>query len=174
TALHSIRSTLSVGPLLSAHPSPPTRPAFPAPPASLLTVLPTDSASDTDDETLRHDSHQRRDGRVDSAGHDDRFAGHYRVISMPGDIGRRQPHESWQLLHSRASACHVVKFAVGKPGTDSGDEHAVAPDFVTERFRELDEKRLCRRIQRMTGGRWHQAGERRDVDDAAIAPLDHP
>src|SRR5262245_3974342 len=149
-------------------------PTFPAALVLLLPLLATYSPTDTDDETLRQDPHQRRDGCVDSAGHRKRFASHDRVVSLPGNIGRRQPHEPWQRLHLRADAGDVMELADGKARTDRSDKHTVTPHFMGERFGELDEERLCRSIQRVTGGRRHQARKRRDVDDATIAPFDHP
>src|SRR6185503_1239095 len=49
--------------------------------ASLLAVLTTHSASGTDHQPLWQDSHQRCDSRVDAAGNDNRFAGHYSVVA---------------------------------------------------------------------------------------------
>ena len=42
-----------------------------------------------------------------------------------------------------------------------------------KRFRELDDERLGGRVERVSGGRGHEPGQRRHVDDASVAALDH-
>ena len=82
-------------------------------------------------------------------------------------------HPAGHPVHLLAGPGDIVELAARKPGAQRRDVD-VAPDFVGQCFRKLDEKRLGGAVQSVSGGGRHEAGQRRDVDDAAIAALDHP